>query len=158
MLSDFSYHYIQFPKLNIYHASQHFFAVPQNDIFNFKNLNDYEVFVDIRSHWFVIETWVQFRRPRSINLGNWKKRMSINLRGFRDIYTVHIYTINISTEHALDKLQLMKNIQILHVSAQSAILREFLTKSWKRYPGIETVGLNICHEFYFIKCLFWLMY
>jgi hypothetical protein len=114
-----------------------FFAVPQSDRFNFKSLKEYEVFVNIRWHCFVIETWEQFRRPRSTNLGNWKKCMSINLRGFRDIHNVHIHTINISTKYALNKLQLMKNIQIQHVSSQGAILREFLKKNPEKGTSVS---------------------
>jgi len=59
------------------------------DRFNFKSLNEYEILVDKRSHCSVTETWEQLRRPRSINL---------------DI--------------ALNKLQLMKIIKLLHDSAQ----------------------------------------
>jgi len=58
--------------------------------------------VDIRSHCYVTETWEQLRRLRSINL-----------------------------DVALNELQLMKIIKLLHVSAQVAILSEFLKKFLK---------------------------
>lgn len=74
-LIDFTYLYIQFLILHTYHALQLFYDVSQSDRFNFKSLNECEVFVDIRSHCFV-ETWEQYRGQRSRNLDSWKKCLS----------------------------------------------------------------------------------
>jgi len=55
------------------------------------------------------------------------------------------------TIYALEKLQLKKNIKLLHVSAQGAFLREFLKKTPEKGTSVSRhVGLNTCHEFYFI--------
>ena len=58
----------------------------------------------------------------------------LKLRGLCDIHTVPIHTINTATKYTLNKLQLMKNIKLLHVSAQGVIIRDFLKKILKKAP------------------------